>query len=96
MAKHAGASDDAVMKATGRDWAGWVAELDRAGAATRTHKEIAALLHDELGDVNLYPKGPSKAQLAIQHSKLPDPAAVTLRKVFGKEALDRLSAPLAR
>ena len=52
MAKHAGVSDEAVSKATGRDWDEWIAALDRAGAATRTHKEIAKLLHGELGVVS--------------------------------------------
>lgn len=49
MTKHAGISDEAVSKATGRDWAAWIAVLDGAGAVTRTHKEIAQLLHHELG-----------------------------------------------
>jgi hypothetical protein len=49
VAKHAGVSDEAVKKATGRDWAAWIAALDHAGAATRTHKDIAKLLHEQLG-----------------------------------------------
>ena len=49
MGKHAGVSDEAVAKATGRDWNGWLAALDRAGASTLAHKEIAALLNGKLG-----------------------------------------------
>src|SRR5688572_19488726 len=49
MAKHAGVSDDAVKNATGRDWAEWIAALDRENASTRSHRDIALLLHEELG-----------------------------------------------
>lgn len=38
----AGMSDASVAKATGRTWAQWVTVLDRAGAAERPHREIAA------------------------------------------------------
>lgn len=48
-AEIAGMSDDAVRAKTGRDWAGWVAVLDAAGAASRPHAEIAAHLYDEHG-----------------------------------------------
>jgi len=37
-------SDAAVKARTGRDWAGWFTVLDRAGAATLAHREIAQLL----------------------------------------------------
>ena len=37
-------SDAAVRARTGRDWAGWFAALDRAGAAQLPHREIAQLL----------------------------------------------------
>ena len=33
--------DEAVRKKTGRDWIGWFALLDRAGAKKMAHKEIA-------------------------------------------------------
>ncbi|MCA9288874.1 MAG: hypothetical protein KDA05_09840 [Phycisphaerales bacterium] len=39
-------SDAAVKKATGRDWAAWVARLNEAGAADLTHKQIAAHLSE--------------------------------------------------
>lgn len=44
LAELAGMSDAAVRAKTGRDWAGWVAELDRAGAAAKPHRDIARLL----------------------------------------------------
>lgn len=49
LAALGGMSDDAVAKKTGRTWKEWVAVLDRAGAATRPHAEIATLLHAEHG-----------------------------------------------
>ncbi|MCB9840165.1 MAG: hypothetical protein H6809_00755 [Phycisphaeraceae bacterium] len=39
-------SDAAVKKATGRDWAAWVARLSKAGAADLTHKQIAEHLSE--------------------------------------------------
>jgi hypothetical protein len=47
LAELAGMSDEAVEKKTGRDWRGWTAVLDRAGATSRPHREIARLLHDD-------------------------------------------------
>jgi hypothetical protein len=46
-AELAGMSDDAVRKATGRDWGGWVRLLDHAGARSMAHRDIAILLRDE-------------------------------------------------
>jgi len=49
LAELAGMSDAAVEKKTGRDWRGWTAVLDQAGATSKPHKEIARLLVDEHG-----------------------------------------------
>jgi uncharacterized protein YndB with AHSA1/START domain len=38
-------SDQAVKKATGRDWRAWRAALDKERATQLTHSEIAALVH---------------------------------------------------
>ncbi len=38
-------SDEAVKKATGRTWTQWFALLDKRGAKTMPHREIARLLH---------------------------------------------------
>lgn len=43
-------------------------------------------------DVGLTPKGESKSQVAVEHAKLPDAAAVTRAKEYWKQALDRLQA----
>ncbi|HEU4888511.1 MAG TPA: hypothetical protein VFV49_11525, partial [Thermoanaerobaculia bacterium] len=40
-AELAGMSDEAVKKATGRDWAEWVKTLDAARANEKPHREIA-------------------------------------------------------
>jgi uncharacterized protein YndB with AHSA1/START domain len=49
MTTNAGIGDAAVEAATGRTWAQWIAALDRAGAATKSHKEIVALVRGKLG-----------------------------------------------
>jgi hypothetical protein len=41
--------DEAVLRATGKDWKEWVRVLRDAGAAKMSHKEIAAMLHEEHG-----------------------------------------------
>jgi uncharacterized protein YndB with AHSA1/START domain len=40
-------SDEAVLAATGRDWAAWLALLDARGARDLPHPDIARLLRDE-------------------------------------------------
>ena len=40
-------ADVAVKAKTGKDWKGWFAVLDKAGAAKLAHKNIAALLYDK-------------------------------------------------
>jgi hypothetical protein len=46
LEKVAGLSSDAVKKKTGRGWAEWIALLDKAGARTKDHKGIVAILRD--------------------------------------------------
>jgi hypothetical protein len=38
--------DEAVKRATGRDWKEWFALLDKAGAKTKPHREIVAIVSD--------------------------------------------------
>ncbi|HEY6844077.1 MAG TPA: hypothetical protein VI391_07915 [Thermoanaerobaculia bacterium] len=45
LAEAAGMSDEAVKKATGRDWTAWVKVLDAAGATSKTHREIVAVVN---------------------------------------------------
>lgn len=45
--KSARISDESVKEKTGRDWNGWFALLDQAGATKMTHKEIVAVLAAE-------------------------------------------------
>ena len=42
--RFAGVGSEAVARATGRAWDEWLKVLDRAGAKTMPHKEIALLL----------------------------------------------------
>jgi uncharacterized protein YndB with AHSA1/START domain len=41
------ASNDAVMKRTGRDWADWCRLLDREGAQKLTHREMVRIIRDK-------------------------------------------------
>ena len=47
-----GISDDAVSKATGRSWSGWLEFLDGEGARQMGHKEIVALVASPGGIAN--------------------------------------------
>jgi uncharacterized protein YndB with AHSA1/START domain len=44
-----GISGEAVKAKTGRDWAEWIAVLDKAGAQQMTHQQIVAYLQNEQG-----------------------------------------------
>src|SRR5512141_2272505 len=46
-ARYAGIGSEAVERATGRPWPAWIETLDREGARTMTHKEIALMLRQE-------------------------------------------------
>ena len=47
--KVAGMSSAAVEAKTGKGWAEWFAILNKKGCRKMKHKEIAAILHDDLG-----------------------------------------------
>lgn len=47
--KVAGISDEAVKAATGKSWEQWCRLLDKAGAKSLPHKEIAQLIHRKHG-----------------------------------------------
>ncbi len=42
-------TDAAIKERTGKDWAGWFAALDKAGAAKLDHKAIARLAREDMG-----------------------------------------------
>jgi len=48
-AKLAGIGSDAVRAKTGKNWTEWIDALDRAGARTLAHADIAALVHEKFG-----------------------------------------------
>jgi hypothetical protein len=173
----AGISDQAVEKATGRNWSQWFALLDKSGARGKTHREVAEGLSrrhpgvsgwwrqmitvaweqarglrkkhqseggykisagktlpislaslygawandraranwlDERGlevrkatanksmritwsdgatciEVNFYAKGPAKAQVVVQHTKLKSAAEAARKKAYWRAALVRLA-----
>jgi len=41
--------DEAVKRATGRDWAEWLKLLDKAGAKKMAHRDIAAMVSEKFG-----------------------------------------------
>ena len=47
LAELAGYGNEVVEKRTGRDWPAWVEHLDRIGAVSMLHKEIARHVHEE-------------------------------------------------
>ena len=49
LAALAGMRDEAVAQKTGRTWKEWLRELDRAGAASLSHREIALLVREQNG-----------------------------------------------
>jgi hypothetical protein len=44
-----GIGDEAVRAKTGKTWGEWITTLDKAGARTMEHAEIASLLHEKFG-----------------------------------------------
>jgi hypothetical protein len=51
-------NDEAVLRATGKDWKAWFAILDKAGAKTMPHKDIAQLVYKKY-----LPKNPWWSQM---------------------------------
>lgn len=45
----AGIKNASLLAKTGKDWRQWLGVLDRAGAASKPHREIAKLVHEEHG-----------------------------------------------
>lgn len=49
LAELAGMANDKVQARTGRTWKQWVRELDRIGALSMEHRDIARRVHDDYG-----------------------------------------------
>jgi len=67
-------SSEAVRATTGKSWKEWFAVLDKAGAGTWPHKDIARHLHDECGCPNWWSQmvtvGYEQARgLRVKHQK---------------------------
>lgn len=96
MGKHAGVSD-ARRRPAKPGKAGSRPSIAPARVRWRTGRSRRISWPDGTRvDVYLTAKAPRKTQVAVQHTKLPDPDAVAMRKAFWKEALDRLGERLAR
>ncbi|RJP35756.1 MAG: DUF4287 domain-containing protein [Phycisphaerales bacterium] len=72
----AGINSDAVERATGKGWDAWFDILDRSGALTLDHKEIATRLHTEHGLSGWWSQmvtvGYEQARLGRQKHERPD------------------------
>jgi len=60
-----GPGDEAVRKATGRDWAGWLEALDAAGAREMDHKQIVA----RVGEIESEASGWWRQSVAVGYEK---------------------------
>jgi uncharacterized protein YndB with AHSA1/START domain len=61
-----GASDEAVKKATGKDWSEWVKVIDALGGADMTHREIVIKLYEK----NLGSSGWWRQMITVGYEKL--------------------------
>lgn len=75
----------------------WLAEKDLVVRKATKDKSMRITWTDQKTsvDVYFYPKGDTKSQVVVQHSKLPDAKAGARMKVYWTEALDRLKSTLA-
>ncbi len=87
-------SDDAVRRATGRDWREWFSLLDKAGAASHDHTTIARRLGEK------YPKlSPWWRQMITVHYERSRGLRVKHQKFdgsFSASASKTIGAPLAK
>lgn len=86
-ARTAGMSDTAVKAKTGKDWAGWIAALDRAGASKLDHPSIASLLSEKfgIGDwwCQMVAVGYERARGLRQKHERPDGYSVSASRTIG-------------
>lgn len=73
----------------------WLPETDFTLRKATPDKSLRLAWNDGTKvEVNLYPKGESKSQVAVEHSKLADAEDAAHRKAWWGEALDRLRETL--
>lgn len=93
-----GMSDEAVERGTGKRWAAWFDLLDAWDAAQRSHREIAAFLHETHGVSGWWAQGVTvgyeRARGRRAVNERPDGFTVSVSKTFSTP-VDRLSAHFA-
>lgn len=79
-----------------KDRKAWLGEEGLLVRKSTTNKSIRITWNDKKTnlEVGFYPKGDEKAQVVVQHSKLPNDKAAAKMKTFWARALDRLKASL--
>jgi hypothetical protein len=85
-----GISSEAVKAKTGKDWAEWIAVLDKAGAQTMSHPQIAAYLAREHGVPGWWTQmvtgGYEKARKGRAKGEMPDGFQVSANKTVALSA----------
>lgn len=85
-----GVSGEAVKAKTGKDWAEWIAVLDKAGAQAMTHPQIAAYLHSEHGVPGWWTQmvtgGYEKARKGRRKGEMPDGFQIGANKTVALSA----------
>lgn len=72
----------------------WLKENGLAIRKATSNKSMRVTWTDQKTslEINFYSKGPTKSQLVVQHSKLPDAKAAAKMKTYWSKTLDRLKA----
>jgi uncharacterized protein YndB with AHSA1/START domain len=91
--RYAGVGSDAVLRATGKAWDEWLRVLDRAGAKSMAHKEIALMLSRKFSVPDWWSQmvtvGYEQARGLRKLYEKADGYSATATKTFGA-ALDRV------
>jgi hypothetical protein len=78
-------SDEAVRRATGKTWREWFSALDKAGAKTMSHRDIARWLYDR----HLGKNGNGAAKVATSGGWWSQMVAVEYERARGKRAVNQ-------
>lgn len=77
--------------------AAWLYGLDITVRRSTPNRSLRISVADGTNlDIAVYAKGEHRAQITIQHDKLPDAESVTRLKAYWSDALDRLKASLVK
>ncbi|MFN0073064.1 MAG: hypothetical protein ACKVVP_16390 [Chloroflexota bacterium] len=82
--------------ANGEQRTAWLGELELTIRKATPSRSVRLTVADGTNlDVMFYAKGEGRAQITLQHDKLPDAETTARMKAFWSEALDRLKTGLA-